>query len=201
VKKALLGVLAGLLVLAAVYAGLRLFVYDVRRFAGSHRDMWPNFGQDALVVVDRHARPERGDVVVMRRAKDGKLMLRRVVALPGDTVAFVDLRPFVDGVATSWQDGGRVYHDGKLYLVHVETLGGRSYRVLDDPLRGSGPRHAQTIDGYYVLSDRREDAEHGDSRSFGPVPAADLRGVVRWVLEPGRVPYVEAYRPNTSGAE
>lgn len=43
-------------------------------------------------------KPERGDVVVMRYAGDRVLLLKRVIALPGDTVEFRDGYLYLNGI-------------------------------------------------------------------------------------------------------
>jgi signal peptidase I len=174
--------------LALVYAILRLTVYDVVRF-GAGRDMWPDFGPGALVVANRRATPERGDVVLVKREQGG-FALRRVVAVPGDTVAIVDSRPIVDGLETTWREEWRWQDGERTYVVMRETVGGRSYRVVDDLNRGSSNFYGRTIEPgtYYLLADNREHLQGGDSREYGPVPRAKIRAVVSWVLSSGQGP-------------
>ena len=59
-------------------------------------------GLHNLPIGDWHIfsrRPERGDVVVFRRAGDGLVMIKRVIGLPGDVIETVNGRLLINGVA------------------------------------------------------------------------------------------------------
>ncbi len=55
--------------------------------------------------------PRRGDVVVLASPVDGQVLLKRVVAVPGDDVAVVEGRPVIDGVAVP-VESERGHHGG-----------------------------------------------------------------------------------------
>lgn len=71
--------------------------------------------------------PERGDVVAIRLAGSRVLLLKRVVALAGDTVAFDKGWLLVNGLAidepyvrfreTDWNLAPRLVEEGKVYVV------------------------------------------------------------------------------------
>ncbi|ROR90242.1 signal peptidase I [Nocardioides aurantiacus] len=112
-------------------------------------------GDEVLVVKVgvRSHRPRKGDVVVLRAPGSGELMVKRVVALGGESVGIRDgvlvvrNRPVVE----SFVDHSRV--DGTHFgPVHV-------------------PRHT-----VWVLGDAR--AGSRDSRQFGPVPQEAIVGRV-----------------------
>jgi signal peptidase I len=174
--------------LALAYAVLRLTVYDVIRFKTAGEDMWPNLGDGALVVVNRRRSPERGDLVVLSKTGGG-FLIRRVIGLPGETVSMQSAVPQIAGVAVDWKEERRWKDGPRTFAVERETLGGRSYRVIDDlnrtihdtPVKPDG-------DGYWVLADHREHFTGKDSRDFGPVPRSKIRGVVSWVIETGKTP-------------
>jgi len=74
----------------------------------------------------RSSLPERGDVVVVRFAGMRVMLLKRVVALSGETVEFRGGKLFVNGeeqvepyVATpcDWELSPRVVEEGKVYVV------------------------------------------------------------------------------------
>lgn len=100
---------------------------------------------------------ERGEVIVFRSPEqDGQLMVKRIVAVPGD---FVDSR-----------------------LGHLR-IGG--YTVAEPYVRApsaTGALTAQLIpaDSYFVLGDDRGDSV--DSRRWGPIPKALVIGRARLVL-------------------
>lgn len=111
------------------------------------------------IIVTRYIRsaPQRGDVIVFRSpAKADELMVKRVVALPGE---HIDSRL------------GRVRIDGRTlpepYVLRIAT---------------SGAIQSQTVpDGaYFVMGDNRESSL--DSRVWGVVPRSTIVGRARLVL-------------------
>jgi signal peptidase I len=173
--------------LALVYAILRLTIFDVIRF-GDSEDMWPNLGKGALVVVNRRATPRRGDLVVLKKSEGG-FIVRRVVGLPGENLAMIDSRPYIDGVPVAWKEQWRWIDGARTYAVVQETLGDEKYLVVDDLNRRMSNSYAKVVEGgYYVLADHREHTMGKDSREFGPVPRAKIRGVVTWIISTGKVP-------------
>ncbi|MFB7338377.1 signal peptidase I, partial [Streptomyces adustus] len=119
---------------------------------------------DHLLVDDRAYRdapPGRGDLVVFD-GSDGTLV-KRVVAVAGDTVAIEDGVLEVDGRAVEEP------------AVDPRTVDGMYF----------GP--ARVPDGtVFVLGDNRRHSV--DSRQFGPVPVTKVTGrvILRWWPRPGR---------------
>lgn len=195
--------IAAAVVLVAAGVALRLWVFDIIVLKRPTTDMWPTAGAGAVVVVNRRATPARGDLVILsRRTKDGGFILRRVVGLPGETVWFLDSRPYVDRAEVRWRPVGRTRQGDRWYGVFEESLGDARYPVLDDENRRM---HAQfgraTGDGYYVLADNREHLTDGDSRSFGPVPPEEIRGVVSLLVDTGEVPTPHGGAAGTSAPD
>lgn len=101
----------------------------------------------------RLGEPGRGDVVLFEAPRDGAPTIKRVVGIPGDTVAVKDGVLFVNG-----ERKGEGYVD---------------YRLTDSTFLG--PVHVP--DGHvYLMGDNRMNSL--DSRSYGPVPEADVLGDV-----------------------
>jgi signal peptidase I len=148
-------VVAGLVV--AVVLALRAFVAEP--FAIPSASMEPTLRPGDHVLVDklayRRGEPRRGDVAVFG-APDGSsdVLLKRIVAIPGDTVAMEDGVLFVNRRSRRepYVDYSRV---DSVYFGPVTV-----------------PR-----DGVFVLGDNR--AESQDSRDYGPVPRRSLIGRVR----------------------
>ena len=146
---------------AAVYATLIVtFVGQVARVDGS--SMLPTLhDQDRLIVnklAYRWHRPQIGDIVMVASPEEPeKMLVKRVVAGPGDVVRSVD---------------GRVYRND----VHIpDDFVPQVYRSNDTWGPEVVPR------GYYfVMGDHRNNSS--DSRAFGPVPERYIIGrvQVRW---------------------
>jgi signal peptidase I len=112
-----------------------------------------------------HAEWRRGDVVSFHR--DGRILVKRVVAVAGDVVGLRDGRLVVDGrpVVEPWSDP----------------------ELIDSVFFGPVRVPQGTV---FVMGDDRANSE--DSRVFGPVPLSDLTGRVVAVLwPPGRAGWVQ----------
>jgi signal peptidase I len=110
--------------------------------------------------------PARGEVVVLTSPTDGEVLLKRVVALPGDVVEV---------------DAGRVTIDGKSMPVHgedgnvIEDLDGHAHALGVD--YGGGPDFGPTevpAGRYLVLGDNRGNSN--DGRFFGWVDRQAILG-------------------------
>jgi len=113
------------------------------------------------------ARPvRRGDVVVFRYPADPRRdFIKRVVGLPGETVAIRDKRVYVDG---------RLLDEP--YAFHADdTVWPDDPSISPDHRRRDQLPPTRVEDGaYFVMGDNRDDSS--DSRSWGPVPAGHLEG-------------------------
>jgi signal peptidase I len=141
---------------------INLFLAQATRVYG--HSMEPNLHTDQRLVVEKLSyrlhRPRRTDVVVLHIPDHSKeLLIKRVIALPGETIQI--------------KDGG-VYINGELLdepYLNVETRG--SYGPLTIP-----PDHV------FVMGDNR--GASNDSRSFGPVHIQQVVGrawVSYWPIE------------------
>jgi signal peptidase I len=116
--------------------------------------------------VIRTALPEQGDVVVLDSPADGKVLLKRVVAVPGDMVAVVDGSPIINGhsVRTRAEDGGL-----------VEELGEHPHAITRDSGGGPDLASVRVPEGsYLVLGDNRGNSL--DGRFFGWVSRDAILG-------------------------
>lgn len=114
-----------------------------------------------IELVDR-GEPEPGEVVVFKSPTDGTRLIKRVVAVGGDTVAVVDGRLWIDG---------RPLHD--VENGDIEHFGARDVRL--DLRDGGGPDLSTvTIPAgmALVLGDHRGNSQ--DGRFFGLVPMKSL---------------------------
>ena len=139
----------------------------------------------------------RGDVVVFVYPDDRrKFFIKRVVALPGETVeirqdvVLINGHPLAQHPATNPPTLNFPLSDRA--RVAVEASGERSYPVILDENHPGNMAPVVVPHGYcFVLSDNRAltagEARHfGDSREFGPVPLADIRGRVAYVYWPAK---------------
>jgi signal peptidase I len=128
--------------------------------------------------------PKRGDVVVFRPPQHpDEDWIKRVIGLPGDTVAYRNDTVYINGEPLHYVSQGRFVGTGrdaeatgaKLLL---EQLPGRPHPVLerdDRPyfIQGEG-QWTVPAGSYFVMGDNRDNSE--DSRFWGFLPESDLRG-------------------------
>jgi signal peptidase I len=127
-------------------------------------------------LLDRYAvhlgEPARGDVVVLQSPEDGRTLLKRVIAVPGDRVCVSDGTVTIDGREMPIRD-----RDGGV----VEELGRHEHRV--SLAYGGGPDYGPLVvpDGeYLVMGDNRGNSR--DGRSFGLVKEDAIMGRVEGVF-------------------
>ena len=127
--------------------------------------------------------PDRGDVVVFRPEGVNKDYIKRVIGIPGDTVAVRDHVAYVNG-----QPVPSVGEDPRY---QTETLDGRDYLVkhMSAPSANlSAPDGEYSIPpGYYfVLGDNRDNSLDSrvppSSSGAGLVPSANIVGEAKFVL-------------------
>jgi signal peptidase I len=127
--------------------------------------------------------PERGDVVVFRYPVDPKVnFIKRMVGLPGDTIAYRDKRLFINGEEVAAVAQGRYASDAvkcdtpRADAMRLqETLGEVTHDILVH--ENSGSRYQQWVvpEGhYFVMGDNRD--RSNDSREWGFVPEENLMG-------------------------
>ena len=151
-------------VVPAVLIALFINVFIAQAMVVQGPSMQPNLYLDHRVMVEKvtyrfvHG-PRRGDVVIVNVSGEQEPLIKRVVALSGETM---EVR------------GGQVFINGQLLEEPWATQqGGPGYPSTVVP-----PLH------FFVLGDNR--ASSRDSRSFGPVSVDQLVGrawIVYWPLD------------------
>lgn len=134
-----------------VVTPFRFFV--AQPFIVSGASMEPTFDPKEYLVIDelsyRFEAPQRGDIVIFRYPQDpSTFFIKRVVALPGETVAF---------------------SKGEM---RITALDGTEILIEEPYVQGSmrtTPDQATTLhdDEYFVLGDNR--SASSDSRVWGPL--------------------------------
>ena len=139
-------------------------------------------------ALARLAEPQRGDIVTFSLPKDGTRLIKRIVALPGETVEMRGSVLFIDGVAAQYdsrsQQAEPIGQGATVMAVHaMETIAGANggagqphpvqFLPAVNAKRNFGPLRVPA-DSYFMLGDNRDNSE--DSRYIGAVPRHLLIG-------------------------
>lgn len=133
---------------------------------------------------------QRGDVVVFINPNlRHQHYIKRVVALPGDTIAVKANRVWINGQPLAYDDKTQVTvsssQNNGAGMIVTEINGERSYQVGVGPHSTHGGDFPETLvpNGHcFVLGDNR--SESVDSRQVGPIPLADVLGRVDFIYWP-----------------
>ena len=139
-----------ILMVVAIYTLVNLIA---PRYIVEGDSMQPNFETGEWIIVSRMdyllGTPQRGDVVILDFPEPQEDLIKRVVGLPGETVAIHDDHVYIDGVP------------------------------IDEPYVNALPHYTQepiTLgpDQFYVLGDNRNNSR--DSHYFGPIDRDKIIG-------------------------
>ncbi|MFT5232005.1 MAG: signal peptidase I [Candidatus Krumholzibacteriia bacterium] len=160
-----------------ILIGDRIFVNKIAY------DLKVPFSQSRIVTW---ADPERGDVVTFSSPVDGTRLVKRVVALPGDTLEMRNSRLILNGAELTYAkadeatfvahlEGAAV---GKMFS--IENLPGHAHVVAITPakksIRNFGPVTVPA-NQYFMMGDNRDNS--ADSRYFGFVARGLIAGRVQ----------------------
>jgi signal peptidase I len=158
----------GIVAVVAIALALLIQAFLVKPYRIPSESMAATLAPRDRVLVNRvvyrlHA-PERGDIVVIDSAVVGRILIKRVVALPGETISV---------------DGGAVYIDGRrLDEPYVHRVDGETEPT--EPFRGTGQAwslerpYKVPAGRYFLLGDNRVVSD--DSRDWGPAPRREIIG-------------------------
>lgn len=152
-RQALRGTVSVLLVVAAVAVLITTLFLPILQISGD--SMSPTLEHNEIVVLLKTKKFERGDLIGFYY--QGKILLKRVIALPEDEVA-------IDA-------DGKVYVNGELLEEPYVTDKGLGDCDLEFPYKVPGT-------SYFVLGDRRSNSVDSRNSVVGAISSDDIIGKV-----------------------
>ena len=127
------------------------------------QSMEPNFKDSDICWADkRYESIERYDVVVART--DNEMIIKRVIALPGDTIKIKDGTVYINDEKIDDEFDFETYPDGtKDYKNYAEDKNQEVIFVCED-------------NQYFLMGDNRQHS--ADSRITGPIDLSDIDGKI-----------------------
>jgi signal peptidase I len=144
------------LISLAIILPIRLFL--VQPFYVEGASMEPNFYQNEYLIIDeisyRFNEKQRGEVVIFKNPKDtSAYFIKRIIALPGETIAIEDGHPVINDVA--------------LEELYIENFSSDNHSAI-----------TLGEDEYFVMGDNRTNSL--DSRQLGSISKNFIIGRV-WI--------------------
>ena len=151
--QALRGTIAVLVVVAAIAVLITTLFLPILQISGD--SMSPTLEHDEIVVLIKTKEFERGDLIGFYF--QGKILLKRVIALPGDEVAI--------------DSAGNVYVNGELLEEPYVTEKGLGDCDLEFPYKVPGT-------SYFVMGDRRSNSVDSRNSVIGAISRDDIIGKI-----------------------
>ena len=142
----------------------------------------PDMGIYDKVYITKLSKIRRGDIIVFEAPKKNKLLIKRVIGLPGDTLEFKEAD---NGTVGVWRNGKKLEED---YIKHKAdgtpdfTKTGNIYNFGEEIKVPKGH--------LFVMGDNRDNSEDSRFDKVGFVPLSDVEGKV--YLD---VPYGDKFLP------
>lgn len=167
-----LGCLGGLVATYIVAVVIIRLVFPT--FKNTTAAMEPTVAVGEFVITKRNSDTNRGDIITFNYPlHPATVFVKRVVGMPRDVVEIRDKHLYVNGVELE-----------EPYAVHEDPRIFPKTPSLPEPYRSRdqfGP-YQVPIDSFFVMGDNRD--RSSDSRYWGVVPRANIRGTVIFISSP-----------------
>jgi signal peptidase I len=164
----------GVILLVAIAVAFLLQAFVVKPYRIPSPSMVPTLDPGDRVLVARFmyhfTTPAHGNIVVFKYPLDTRVVfIKRVIGLPGDTLALRNGRVYINGVVQNEPYVAKM--DGR--ISPTQPAPPISGSTISQPWSLNRP-YTVPAHTYFMMGDNRLDSD--DSRVWGPVPARDLIG-------------------------
>lgn len=142
------------IIIVIVVVLIRSFIATPVRVDGD--SMNKTFKNGDILILYKLSKIKRFDVIVLHEEKDNEKIIKRVIGMPGDTVAI---------------------KDGEIYINDEKIDDEYAYGMTTDY-----DRITLKSDEYFILGDNRLISK--DSRYFGPIKEKEIKGKVVFRIFP-----------------
>ena len=142
------------IIIVVVVVLIRSFIATPVRVDGD--SMNKTFKNGDILILYKLSKIKRFDVIVLHEEKDNEKIIKRVIGMPGDTVAI---------------------KDGEIYINDEKIDDEYAYGMTSDY-----ERITLKSDEYFILGDNRLISK--DSRYFGPIKEKEIKGKVVFRIFP-----------------
>ena len=142
------------IIIVVVVVLIRSFIATPVRVDGD--SMNKTFNNGDILILYKLSKIKRFDVIVLHEEKDNEKIIKRVIGMPGDTVAI---------------------KDGEIYINDKKIDDEYAYGITSDY-----DRITLKSDEYFILGDNRLISK--DSRYFGPIKEKEIKGKVVFRIFP-----------------
>lgn len=142
------------IIIVVVVVLIRSFIATPVRVDGD--SMNKTFKNGDILILYKLSKIKRFDVIVLHEEKDNEKIIKRVIGMPGDTVAI---------------------KDGEIYINDEKIDDEYAYGMTSDY-----DRITLKSDEYFILGDNRLISK--DSRYFGPIKEKEIKGKVVFRIFP-----------------
>lgn len=157
-------------ILALIFFGIGQFLktYVLANEQVQGPSMQPTFESGDRIIAYRHGDVEAGDVIILKAPDEpGAYYIKRVIGMPGDTVASKNDTTYVNGKKIS-----------EPYLkAYKKQLPTGALYTTNFTLKSLGMGNKVPKNKYFVMGDHRNVSK--DSRMIGYIPKSSVVGVVK----------------------
>ncbi len=137
---------------------IRTYIVTPVRVNGS--SMYDTLKGNEIMLLNKLGKIDRFDIVVLKTDLEHDNLIKRVIALPGETIEIIHNEIYINGKKLEEKYG---FYSNAEYEMNTEKI-------------------TLATDEYYCLGDNREISL--DSRVFGPVKKSSIKGTTNFIIFP-----------------